>query len=80
MSCPKYDLTGTLREFPKCCIPHNGQIMISCQTDEIKLAQAADTFIGFGSITNHIAQAPYLLKITSILDDSIKRAEVGMDI
>jgi hypothetical protein len=54
--------------------------MISRKTNEIELEQPVDAFIRLWSIAHHITQTPDLLEISGILEYSVERSEVGMDI
>src|SRR5215471_18132027 len=80
MACPKDDLLCTQAEVPKARFTYHGQIMIARQTNKVKFTQTVNTFIRFGSITNYIPQTPDLLEITRIMDDSLQRGKIGMNI
>jgi hypothetical protein len=54
--------------------------MISCKTNEIELEQPVNAFIRFWAIADHITQAPDLLEVPGILDHSVERSEVGMEV
>jgi hypothetical protein len=54
--------------------------MVSRQADDIQSAQTVDTFIWLRSVADHITQTPNLLEAACVIQDSIKRGEIGMNV